>query len=288
MADANPTVRQRELGLRLRKLRTGLGLTVDDVAEKLMCSAAKVSRMETGARRPIPRDVRELCALYGVDEATAAELMKLTRQAREQGWWTQYEDLGLYPYIGLEQEASAITHYSMYYVPALLQTEDYARAIIKAVLPGIAPDVHEQRVEARLRRQQRLEGDNPLRYRVLLDEAALRRPVGGHPLMAAQLARILKLVEASKVTVQVIPFEAGAHAAADSMFVFLEFAGPSLRPVVFVEGLAGGHYHERDADITRYREAIEHLRDAALSPRDSVQFMVGVQQSYASGQRPSS
>src|SRR5882724_1139039 len=173
MADANPTVRQRELGLRLRKLRTGHGLTVDDVADKLMCSAAKISRMETGARRPMLRDVRELCALYSVDEASAAELMKLTRQAREQGWWTQYEDIGLNPYIGLEQEATSITAYSMYWLPGLLQSEDYARAIIKAVLPKLDPMVHEQRVEARLRRQQRLTEPNPPRYRVFLDEATV-------------------------------------------------------------------------------------------------------------------
>src|ERR1700745_3219663 len=109
MADANPTVRQRELGLRLRKLRTGLGMTVDDVAEKLMCSAAKISRGEKGAGRPILRAVRELCVLYNVDQATTAELMMLTRQAREQGWWSRYDDLRLYPYIGLEQEAYSIT-----------------------------------------------------------------------------------------------------------------------------------------------------------------------------------
>jgi transcriptional regulator with XRE-family HTH domain len=281
MTDASPTVRQRELGLRLRKIRTDLGLTVDEVAEKLLCSAAKVSRLETGARRPVLRDIRDLCSLYSIDEATAAELMKLTRQAREQGWWTQYEDLNLYPYIGLEQEATSITHYSMYYVPALLQTEDYAREIIKAVLPRLDPDVHLQRVQARLRRQQRLDGENPPRYRVLLDEAVLRRPVGGKSVMAVQLAKILNLARGGKVTVQVIPFDAGACAAADSMFVLLEFDGPLLPPVVFVEGLGGDHYYERDADITRYREAVEHLRDEALTPRESLQFIAEVHGYYA-------
>jgi transcriptional regulator with XRE-family HTH domain len=283
MPDASPTVRQRELGLRLRKIRTSRGLTVEEVADKLMCSAAKVSRLETGARRPVLRDIRELCELYSLDEATTSEFMRLTRQAREQGWWTQYEDLDLYPYIGLEQEATSITHYSMYYVPALLQTETYAREIIRAVLPRIAPDVHDQRAQARLRRQERLDDDNPPRYRVLLDEAVLRRPVGGGDAMAGQLKKILDLVQAGKVTVQVIPFEAGACAAADSMFVLLEFAGPLLRPVVFVEGLGGDHYYERSTDIERYREAVEHLRDAALNPQKSVQFMTDVLKSYADG-----
>jgi len=268
--------------MRLRQLRTGLGLNVEDVAEKLMCSAAKISRLETGARRPILRDIRDLCGIYQVDEATAAELMTLTREAREQGWWTRYEDLNLTPYIGLEQDASSITHYSMCYVPALLQTEEYARAIIKSVLPRIDPQVHQQRIEARLRRQSRLAGDNPPRYRVLLDEAVLRRPLGHPALMTAQLEKILKLADVGRVTVQVLPLETGACVTADSMFVFLEFSGHTLPPVVYVEGLVSDHYYERDADIARYREAVEYLRDAALSPRDSVQFMTAVHKDYVS------
>lgn len=281
MSGASPTLRQRELGLRLRKLRTGLGMTVEEVADKLLCSPAKVSRMETAARRPWPRDVRDLCALYGVDEADAAELMQLARQAQEQGWWTKYEDLNLSPYIGLEQEASSITCYCMYYVPALLQTEDYARAIIKAILPGIEPNVLEQRVEARLRRQQLLERENPPRYRVLLDEAVLHREVGSAALMAAQLARIVELVHVGKATVQVIPFDVGAYPASDCAFVLLEFAEPVLPPVVYVEGLTTSQYHERPADLAQYREAVEYQRDFALSPRDSVQLLEDMRKTYA-------
>lgn len=280
MSGASPTLRQRELGLRLRKLRTGLGMTVEEVADKLLCSPAKVSRMETAARRPSPRDVRDLCALYGVDEASAAELMQLARQAREQGWWTQYEDLNLYPYIGLEQDASSITHYAMHSVPALLQTEDYALAIIKAVLPRIDPKVLQDRVKARLHRQQLLERENPPRYRVLLDEAVLHRQVGGAALMAAQLARIVEIVHAGKATVQVIPFEVGAYPTSDSMFVLLEFSDPVLSPVVYVEGLTSSQYHERPVDLAQYREAIEYQRDFALSPRDSVQRLEDKRKSY--------
>ena len=143
MADSSPTIRQRELGLRLRKLRNALGLTVEDVADKLLCSTAKISRMETGARRPSLRDVRDLCGLYDVDESLAAELMKLTREAREQGRWTQYEDLKLSPYVGLEQDASSITAYCMYFLHGLVQTEDYARAIIEAIAPRMEPAGHE-------------------------------------------------------------------------------------------------------------------------------------------------
>jgi len=283
MADANPTVRQRELGLRLRKLRTGHGLTVDDVADKLMCSAAKISRMETGARRPMLRDVRELCALYSVDEASAAELMKLTRQAREQGWWTQYEDIGLNPYIGLEQEATSITAYSMYWLPGLLQSEDYARAIIKAVLPKLDPMVHEQRVEARLRRQQRLTEPNPPRYRVFLDEATVRRRVGSSTVMAAQIDKILKVAQAGQVVAHIIPLDAGVYPATDSNFLLLEFSDPlrPMPPVVYVEGLGSGQLYERPPDIQSYRETIEYVRDFSLNPTDSLRLLGDVRKYWA-------
>jgi len=265
----SPTVRQRELGKRLRDLRGQHELTVEDVADKLLCSATKISRLETGARRPSLRDVRDLCALYGVDDATSDALMNLARGAREQGWWTKYEDLKLDPLIGLEQEATAITCYSMYYVPALLQTPDYAGAIIRAIAPKMDSQILQQRVEARLRRQQLLDEPNPPRYRVLLDEAVLYRPVGGPALMAAQLDKVLEAVRRDKVTVQIIPFDIGAHAAADGYFILLDFDGPNLQPVVFLEGLTGIHYLERKDEIDRYREAVEYLRDSALSPRDS-------------------
>lgn len=283
MSGTSPTLRQRELGLRLRRLRIGLGMTVEEVADRLLCSPAKISRMETAARRPSPRDVRDLCALYKVDEAGTAELMQLTRQAREQGWWTQYEDLNLYPYIGLEQEASSITHYAMHYVPALLQTEDYARAIIKAVLPGIDPKILQYRVEARIRRQHLLDGDNPPRYRVLLDEAVLHRQMGSASLMAAQLAKIIEVVHAGKATIQVIPFKVGAYPASDCMFVLLEFSDPVLSPpVVYVEGLFASQYYERRPNVDQYREAIEYQRDSALSPRESVQRLEDQQKVYLS------
>lgn len=281
MTGTSPTVRQRELGKRLRELRNQHGLTVEDVAEKLLCSATKISRLETSARRPSLRDVRDLCSLYEVDESTSAEFMNLARRAREPGWWTQYEDLNLDPYIGLEQEAANLTSYSMYYVPALLQTEEYARTIIKAIVPKIDSNVHQQRVEVRLRRQQLLEKVDRPRYRVLLDEAALHRRVGGPTIMAAQLDKVLKAVGDGKATVQIIPFDAGAHAAADCNFVLLEFDDILLSPVIYLEGLTGNQYLERKAEVARYREAIEYLRDSALSPRESLSCMDKLQKAYA-------
>jgi transcriptional regulator with XRE-family HTH domain len=281
----SPTARQRELGIRLRELRNQHGLTVEDVAEKLLCSATKISRLETGARRPNPRDVRDLCRLYNVGESISAELMSLARGAREQGWWKQYEDLELDPYIGLEQAATAITCYSMYYMPALVQTEDYARGIIKAIAPKIDPDIHQQRVEARMRRQQLLEGDQAPRYHALVDELALRRGVGGSAVMGAQLDKALEARERRGITIQVIPFDTGAYAAADSNFVLLEFGDSDLPSVVFVEGLTGNQYLERDADIARYRETIDYLRKLALSPNDSANLMIKVRKLY-SGELP--
>jgi transcriptional regulator with XRE-family HTH domain len=281
MPGTSPTLRQRELGMRLRELRNQRGLTVEDVAEKLLCSATKISRLETGVRRPSLRDVRDLCTLYDVDEVTSAHFMTLAREAREQGWWTKYDDLRLDPYIGLEQVARSITTYTMYYVPALLQTEEYARAIIKGIAPKISAEILQQRVEARLRRQLLLQDDSRPRYRVLLDEGVLHRPVGGPAVMAAQLGRVLQAEQQGQVTIQVIPFDIGAHASADVHFVLLEFAEDSnLSPIIFIEGLQVHQYLERKDDILRYREAIELLRDSALSPRDSIQLVEKFQKAY--------
>ena len=290
MATSSPTVRQRELGKRLRELRLEHGLTVEEVAEQIMCSATKISRLETGTRRPSLRDVKDLCVLYQVDESTAAEFMGLAREAREQEWWTQYEDLKLDPYLGLEQVASAITSYTMYYVPALLQIEEYTRVIIETIAPKMDPKILQQRVEVRMRRQKRLdEADRP-RYRVFLDEAVLYRSVGGPATMAAQLDKILQVERQNKVTFQIVPFDLGAHAAQDSNFILFEFDEKSgslpSSPVAFVESLTGNHYLEKEADIGRYREAVEYLRDTALSPRDSVQRLTEIKETYRSGRHP--
>lgn len=274
MTGTSPTVRQRELGKRLRNLRQQHNFTVEAVAEKLMCSGTKISRLETAARRPSLRDVRDLCALYGVDESVSAELMSLARGAREPGWWTKYEDVNLDPYLGLEQVATAITSYTTYSLPALLQTEGYTRAIIKGIAPRMDPGIFEQRVAVRMRRQQVLEEEGRPHYHVLLDEAVMHRHIGGPVIMAAQFEKVLEFEKQGKVTVQVIPFNIGVNAAQDSNFVLLEFdEKPDLSPMVFVEGLTANQYLERVADIVRYKEAIRHLADSALSPADSIKFI---------------
>jgi transcriptional regulator with XRE-family HTH domain len=307
VATSSPTVRQRELGKRLRDLRLEHGLTVEEVAAEIMCSATKISRLETGTRRPSLRDVKDLCALYKVDKSTADEFMTIAREAREQEWWTQFEDLNLDPYLGLEEVASAITSYTMYYIPALLQIEDYTRVIIETIAPRMDPKILQQRVEVRMRRQKRLEETDKPRYRVLLDEAVLYRSVGGPAIMAAQLDKVLEAERQSKVTFQIVPFDLGAHAAQDSNFILFEFdkkssasppdeksgsslldEKPMLSPVIFIEGLTGNHYLGKDADIERYSEAVEYLRDTALSPRHSVQRLTEIKEIYRSGRHPAS
>jgi transcriptional regulator with XRE-family HTH domain len=269
MADLSPTVRQRELGMRLREFRTAKGLTVEDVAQELFCSPTKISRAETGARLATLRDVRDLCQIYGVDAETSAELMELAKEARQPGWWTKFDDLKITPLIGMEQAATAITCFGMYFVPALLQTEDYAREIIKGIAPKIEEKILAQRVEARMMRQKLLSQPKPPKYRALLDEAVLHRQVGGPSVMRAQLEKILLLAREERAAVQVIPYEVGAYGAIDSNFDYLEFAGSMLPDLVFVEGLVSHLYLERPDELERYREALDYLRDEALNPRDS-------------------
>jgi len=277
----SPTARQRELGTRLRGLRNEHNLTVEDVAERLLCSATKISRLETGARRPSLRDVRDLCGIYEVDASTSAELMSLAKEARAAGWWTQYDDLNLDPLIGLEDAATTITCYSMFYMPGLLQTQEYAQGIISIVAPKMDPHVVQQRVDARLRRQQLLSRDSGPRYNVLLDENVIRRGVGDPELIAAQLEKVLDTINAGRAVVQVIPFSAGAYATADGYFVLLEFEGRAdLWPVVYIEGLAGNQYLDRKGDIARYRECIDYLKARALSPQESESLIAKARADY--------
>ena len=275
-----PTVRQRELGLHLRAIRTDLGLSVEAVARELECSPSRISRLETGSRRPNPRDVRDLCKVYKIDDATTGELVETAREAKEPGWWRQYADVGLDPYIGLEQDASAITSFAAFYVPALLQTGDYAKAIIQGIAPKMDPGILRDRVEVRLRRQQILDRDNPPRYRVLIDEAVLHRPTGGPEVVAAQIDKILKCIEEGRVTVQIVPFDVGSIASQDSNFVLLDFGDSAPSSVVFVESLLNNQILEKHSDVERYREAIEHLRDSALTPRESKNRLTQLRKSY--------
>ena len=226
----SPTVRRRELGALLRKLRTDKGLTVEQAAEQLMFSMSKLSRMETGHGAPSRRDIRDLCALYDVtDEAERERMMNLAVEGRQAGWWQSYDLNQFADYVGLEADAVSVKDYQSILMPGLLQTPDYARAVNEAVIPQPDPERLDEQTEVRLRRQDRLTQDPPLRFWVVLDEAALHRVIGGPAVMEAQLRHLVELSQLPNVILQVIPFSAGAHPAMDSTST--SWTSPMLCPV---------------------------------------------------------
>lgn len=283
-----PTVRQRQLSMRLRAIRLEKNLSVEAVAKELECSQSKISRLETASRRPNPRDVRDLCRFYGLDDVVSAELVELAREAKEPGWRKEYPEvrLGLEshrlgPYLDLERSAAAITAFATFYVPALMQTTDYAAAVIKGIVPTLDSEVLKERVDVRIRRQILFGREGAPTYRAFIDEAVLHRPTGGSEVMAAQIDKILELEKEGKVIVQIVPFEVGVVPAQDSNFVLLEFAEPELSPVVFIESLQNSQILEKEADIKRYRETIDYLRDSALTPRDSKARLTQISKTFS-------
>ncbi len=269
-ASHSPTARRRRLATELRKMRESAGMTCEQVAEALECSPSKISRMETGQVGIHPRDVRELLALYRAGEQEAAALIAIAREARRQGWWHAY--FGVLPklyltYIGMEAEASAVRTYQPLLVPGLLQSEDYARAI-KAHDP-LNPDHAELFVAARLQRQRRLLEDDRFRLWALLDEAVLHRPVGGAEVMRGQLGHILRMAELPTVTVQIVPFAAGAHPAMEGPFTILEFQDPADPDLVYLENLTSSLYLEQEEEIAWYGRVFDRTAASALTPVDS-------------------
>lgn len=272
----SPTLRRRELGALLRALRNEQGFTVDQVAERLLCSPSKVSRMETGQRGVTLRDVRDLCGIYGVtDENRVAHLMDLAREGKQQGWWQSY-DLDYATYVGLEEAAIALSYFQSSIVPGILQTRGYAWAMHERGWQEYPPGRIDEHVDVRMRRQRLLTREPPLNVAVVLDEAVLHREVGGPAVMAEQLGHLVDVAKLPSVSIQVIPFSAGAHPAMDSMFDILEFDG-SLPSVVYVEGLMGWLYIERAPDISRYVRVFERLRSIALAPKESIELILEVQ-----------
>ena len=272
----SPTVRRRELGALLRELRLEKDLTVEQVAQHLLCSATKVSRMETGQRGATARDIRDLCDLYEItDPAERERLTRLAVQSRQHGWWQDYDLSQFADYVGLEAEAASIRDFQSSLIPGLLQTPDYTRAVNAVVVPAPDAETLDRQTEVRLKRQQRLTGQPPLRFHVVLGESALHRLVGGPAVMSAQLDRLAELSSLPNVTLQIIPFSAGAHPAMDSTFNILDFEG-SVPSVVYVEGLVGWVYVKRPQDITRYEWVFDRLRAVALTPRESIELVAQV------------
>jgi transcriptional regulator with XRE-family HTH domain len=271
-AEHSPTVRRRRLALELRRLREVARLTCEEVAEHLECSTSKISRIETGRVSVSPRDVRDMLDLYGVSAQQGASLVQLARDSRQKGWWHAYSDT-IQPrfatYIGLESAASEIRIYEVTLIPALLQTEEYARTVITAGTVGGDHDGVERNVELLMARQPPLTSNDPPRLWAVLDEAALRRTVGGAGLMRLQLEHLRDLSRLPNVAIQVIPFGAGAHPAMGRPFVILAFPERADPDVVYLEDLTSALYVEDVDEVDRYNMFFNHLRATALSFEDS-------------------
>lgn len=270
----SPTVRRRRLAARLRELRENANLTIDEVGERLECSASKISRIETGHVGVTPRDVRDMLEVYGVDDNERDALVQLAREARKRGWWHAYNEVFTGTFVGLESDASFLHAHQALLIPGLLQTEAYTRAVIRAIRPDIGEADVELRVRARLSRQKLLtEEPNPPEYWAVLDQAVVERMVGGPEVMREQLKRLVELASLPHVTLQVVPFSAGAHAGMEAPFLILGFPEQADPDVVYVEYSTSGVYLEQPEDVHRYTLIFDHLRAAALKPDDTVDLV---------------
>jgi hypothetical protein len=272
MARPSPTVRRRRLRAELRRLRTERGLTIDAVQElsKGDIKTPNLSRWETGERNVRPVDVRLLLDIYEVSGDEREALLTLARQAKERGWWQSFGTAvpsWFQFYVGLESEAATIHQYAAELVPGLLQTADYYRTFLGAAPAD--PRVSGQEVEVRMARQERLTSDDPPEFWAVLNEAVIRRSVGGPAVMRAQLDRLAELSDLPRVTIQVLPFSAGVHPAMDGSFSILGFPVPSDPAVVYMENQAGSVYLEEASDVDRLSRMFSHLIAKALSPEES-------------------
>jgi transcriptional regulator with XRE-family HTH domain len=273
------TVRLRRLAAELRSLRQISGLTREEVVERTGINVATLYRIEHARVRPQTRTLRTLLDLYGVDEEQQASLITLLREARQRGWLHAYQsELPEHytTYIGFEGEAHSVWNYESLFVPGLLQTEDYARAVIRGVLPTASRDEVERHVGARMERQAVLRNDNPLNLWTIVDEAALRRQVGGLSVMRAQLRYLMEVSELPHVTFQVIPFNVGAHPGMPGSFALMQFADAAIPDVIYIDSMAGDLFLEEESEIRRYTLIFEHLRAVAVSPDASVSLVASL------------
>lgn len=282
-SNVNPTVRRRRLGQELRLLRELKGMTAEEVAERLLVSQSKISRLENGRRSISQRDVRDLCGVYEVEDHRIVDsLMQMAKDSRQQGWWHSFGDIPYSVYIGLETDAASLRVYDPQVVPGLLQTRAYAETLITGALPETMPTDIDKRVQVRVRRQERIAApDNPLRLWTVLDESALRRVVGSRAVMREQLEHLVEQSQLPHVTVQVIPFDMGAHPGLNGQYAILEFPDAADSSVVYIEGVTSDLYLEKANDVQKYSVMYEHLRAQALNVEQSRQFIAKIAQEYA-------
>ncbi|MEU7154483.1 helix-turn-helix transcriptional regulator [Streptomyces sp. NPDC045456] len=268
-----PTVLRIVLGTQLRRLREAAGITREAAGEVIRCSHAKMCRLELGRVGCKERDVADLLTLYGVtDEAERAEFLALARGTSTPGWWHQYHDVlptWFETLLGLEEAASVIRTYEVQFVPGLLQTADYARAVCRLGSPQATGEDIERRVDLRLRRQALLSVPGAPRLWAVLDEACLRRPLGDPGTMIGQLRHLLEMSQLPHVTVQVAPFRLGGHAAAGGPITILRFLEPDLPDIVYLEQLTSALYLDKRKDVDHYLAVTDQLSAQAASPRQS-------------------
>ena len=267
-----PTARRRRLGLELRRLREAAGIKLDQVAAQIDLTTSTLSRIETGKAPCRTTYLTAMLDMYGVTDPQQVQVLKnMAREGQRKGWWADYDGLpaefGIY--VGLESVAASLRSYEAQLIPGLLQTRDYARAVFRACDRNATAEHIDRQAELRMKRQEALtRPDAPLELWAVLDEAVLRRPVGGPQVMRAQLGKLLEAAELPNLTVQVLPFAQGAHAGLNGPFCIMDFPGGDPA-TVYVGSAAGNTFLEKAHQVQRWAEAFDQLRAAALSPGDT-------------------
>lgn len=276
---SGPTARRIVLGAQMRRLREAAEISRADAGYSIRGSESKISRLELGRVGFKDRDVADLLTMYGVTDPAEREVfLEMARQATEPGWWNRYTDLmpgWFHAYVGLEESASRIQTYELQFVPGLMQTEDYARAIASHGRPESASDGVQRRVTLRMQRQKLLARPDAPRLWAVIDEAVLHRPIGGRSVMLAQLERLLELTRLPNITLQVLPYRVSGYAA-EGAFTMLRFAAPTLPDLVYIEHLTGALYLDRREEVERYSRVVDQLTVDAETPNHTRQLLAKV------------
>ncbi|WP_310741703.1 helix-turn-helix transcriptional regulator [Microbispora sp. H13382] len=280
IARGGPTALRLLLGAQLRRLRRESGITPEKAARAIRASHAKISRLELGRVGFKERDVADLLTLYGMtDPDDRAVLLDLARQANIPGWWHKYSDVlpGWFEfYVGLEEAASVIRCYELQYVPGLLQTPEYARALVLRGTMGRSADDVDRHVDLRMRRQERLTGPDAATLWAVMDEGALRRPIGGRKVMRAQLEHLIEVTRQPNITLQIVPFDHGGHAACGGPFTILRFDAPELPDVVYLEQLTSALYLDKAEDTEAYTQVLNAVCVDARPATHTGAFLEGL------------
>ena len=268
-----PTVRRILVGAQLRRLRENLGLTREEAGYRIRASESKISRLELGRVGFKDRDISDLLEFYGVQDETQREaLVALAREANSPGWWHSYDDVlpnWFQTFVGLEEAATLIRSYEIQFLPGLMQTEAYARAVVSAGSPNAPTAEVERRVHLRVTRQKILHRSAPPTFWAVVDEAALHRPIGGSKVMKAQVEYLLELMTLPNITLQVMPFRFGGHAGESGAFTILRFPEPELPDVVYIEQLVSAYYLDKREYVERYARTMDRLTVDSQPPEST-------------------